>query len=180
MHQLNIMPKAESRIFCFFGSTIGNFNASEVKSFMTLLGNEMKKGDSLLMGMDMIKDISVVEKAYNDSRNITAAFNKNILNVINSLINSNFNTSNFEHYAFYNKDLNRIEMHLKAKKSMIISINNQEDFIEIRKGETIHTENSHKFNHESINTIGNWADLSTKLIVEDDNKWFSLVHYVKN
>ena len=62
---------------------------------------------------------------------------------------------------------------------MTISLNNQTDIITINKGETIHTENSHKFNHENIKTIGNWAGLSTKQIVEDDNKWFSLVHYIK-
>ena len=180
MHQLNVIPREGKRLFCFFGSTIGNLTPLETKEFMTLLGGEMQKGDSLLMGMDMVKDISVIEKAYNDSKNVTAQFNKNILNVVNSLIGSDFNVDNFNHIAFYNRELNRIEMHLEAKKDMVILLNSDANVFLIKKGETIHTENSHKFNYDSIKDIGNSAGLNVQKIVEDDEKWFSLVHYVKH
>ena len=173
------MPKVSNRLFCFLGSTIGNFTTDEVEKFMTLLGEEMQEGDSLLMGMDMIKDISTIEKAYNDSRGITALFNKNILNVVNSLIGSNFNPDYFEHVAFYNKKVDRIEMHLKAQQNMVVAFNEIADIISFKKGETIHTENSHKFNNMSIETIGYWAGLNVQKIVDDDKKWFSLVHYKK-
>lgn len=178
MHQLNAIPKSGRKLFCFFGSTIGNLTTSEAKEFMIRLGKEMQEGDSLLMGMDMVKDISIVEKAYNDSKNVTANFNKNILNVVNNLIGSDFNSENFDHLAFYNNEKNRIEMHLEAKINMTILLNN--DIINIKKGETIHTENSHKFNHNSIKTIGLWANLNTNKIITDKNGWFSLVHYIKN
>ena len=179
IHQKNWVPKSNNRLFCFFGSTIGNMNISEIKEFLELLGSEMESGDSLLLGMDMVKDLDVLERAYNDERGITAEFNINILNVINNLVGTNFNSEEFEHLAFYNKENERIEMHLKAMNDMIITFNSGFNEIHIKKGETIHTENSHKFNEQSIENFGLWAGLRTEEIYTDDNRWFSLVHYKK-
>ncbi|MBE9468455.1 MAG: L-histidine N(alpha)-methyltransferase, partial [Bacteroidetes bacterium] len=120
-YQLNKIPQKENRLFCFFGSTIGNFKFLELAKFMLVLGNEMNKGDSLLLGLDMMKEISIIEKAYNDKKGVTAEFNKNILNVVNKLIKSDFNTHDFFHYAFFNKQKSRIEMHLKALKDLEIN-----------------------------------------------------------
>ena len=139
----------------------------------------MEKGDSFLLGLDMVKDVAVLEKAYNDDKNTTAEFNRNILNVVNKLAGLNFNPDDFEHYAFYNKDKNRIEMHLKAIKDINVSINGNGEIIKILKEELIHTENSHKFSKEIINTMASWANLEIKTIHTDDQEWFSLVHYVK-
>jgi len=179
IHHLNLIPKTGRRLFCFFGSTIGNLDRNEIKAFMSLLSDEMKIGDSLFLGMDMIKDLTVVEKAYNDSKRITAAFNKNILNVINDLVGTNFEPDNFEHLAFYNKTANRIEMHLKAKRDMMINCSPEFGDISFKKGETIHTENSYKFSKEDIITFGNWANLEISKILTDENHWFSLVYYKK-
>jgi len=179
IHQKSWVPKSNNRLFCFFGSTIGNMTISETKEFLKLLGSEMGKGDSLLLGMDMVKDLNVLVKAYNDEKNITAQFNKNILNVVNKLVGLNFNADEFEHLAFYNKDKERIEMHLKAKKDMIIKTKNLSDKIFIRKGETIHTENSHKFTKESIEKFGFWAKLKVEKVLTDKNNWFSLIHFRK-
>ena len=180
IYQHNLIPKSEKRLFCFFGSTIGNLNMAEIEQFMKLLGEEMQEGDSFLLGMDMVKDIAVLEKAYNDDQQITADFNKNILNVINNLVDTNFKLAEFEHLAFYNLEKNRIEMHLKARKDIVITFNSAAGKIYIKKGETIHTENSHKFNYDNIKSIGYWAGLDTEKIFTDNNKWFSLVHYKKN
>lgn len=180
IYQLNLIPKTEKSLFCFFGSTIGNLNMTEIEQFMKFLGKQMQEGDSFLLGLDMIKDTSVLEKAYNDDQQITSDFNKNILNVINNLVNTNFEPANFEHLAFYNKSEKRIEMHLKARKDMVITFNSGGDKIHIKKGETIHTENSHKFNKDNIKTMGFWAGLDTEKIFTDNKQWFSLVHYKKN
>jgi len=180
MYQLNLIPKAEKRLFCFFGSTIGNLNMSEIEQFMKFLGEEMQEGDSFLLGIDMIKNTAVLEKAYNDEQQITADFNKNILNVINRIAKTNFKSADFEHLAFYNEEKNRIEMHLKARKDMIIAFNSEADKFHIKKGETIHTENSLKFNNDNIKSMGFWAGMNTEKIFTDDNQWFSLVHYKKN
>jgi L-histidine N-alpha-methyltransferase len=179
IHQINVVPKTGKRLFCFFGSTIGNLDMSEVKEFMELLGSEMQADDSLLLGLDMVKDIAVLEKAYNDDQRITADFNKNILNVVNSLAGTDMDPEKFEHLAFYNKEKNRIEMHLKAMKDMVVTFSTEADSIYIKKGETIHTENSHKFSRKDIKTMGSLAGLNVEQIFTDKHQWFSLVHYRK-
>ena len=178
-HQLNMIPKTGRRLFCFFGSTIGNLDMSEIKEFMELLGSEMQSGDSLLLGLDMVKDRAILEEAYNDGQKITADFNKNILNVINRLAGTDLNPAEFEHLAFYNKEKNRIEMHLKAREDIMVTFNSGVESIHISKGETIHTENSHKFSREDIQTMGYWAGLNAEKIFTDNPQWFSLVHYKK-
>jgi len=179
IHQINLVPKTNNRLFCFFGSTIGNLNKSERKEFLQRLGAEMQAGESLLLGMDMEKEIEILEKAYNDKLNITADFNKNILNVVNSLTESDFNPTDFEHLAFYNKEEKRIEMHLKANKEIDIAFKSNSEKIHIEKGETIHTENSHKFTVNDIQIMGKWAGLETEKIFFDACNWFSLVHFKK-
>jgi len=128
--------------------------------------------------MDMVKNIDILELAYNDSKGITAEFNLNILNVLNKTIGSNFNPENFQHIAFFNKQKNRIEMHLKANKDMIIYTNCY-DPVFIKKNETIHTENSHKFTYDRINELCNIGDFSELSIINDKKEWFSVVYAVK-
>ncbi len=179
LHQLHEIPKTGHRLFCFFGSTIGNLNPQEVEMFMKLMGKEMQQGESFLLGMDMIKNIAILEKAYNDDKEITAEFNKNILNVVNGLIDSDFNPSDFDHLAFYNEEMKRIEMHLLALKDVTLKINSSADKIQICKGESIHTENSHKFDPKLIDSMGIWGGLETKQVFYDENEWFGLVHFRK-
>lgn len=178
-HQINVVPKTGKRLFCFFGSTIGNLDISEVKGFMELLGSEMQTGDSLLLGLDMVKDVAVLEKAYNDDQQITAEFNKNILNVVNALTGTDMDPADFEHLAFYNKEKSRVEMHLKARNDIVITFDSETDNVHIRKGETIHTENSHKFSLDDVKTMGSLAGLNVEQIFADERQWFSLVHYRK-
>lgn len=178
--QPNRVPKTGRRLFCFFGSTIGNLTMDEVEKFMKRLGAEMQEGDGLLLGLDMIKDISILEKAYNDDRQITADFNRNILNVVNVLTDTDFDPEEFEHRSFYNKEKERIEMHLEAKRDIVITSNSAAEKIYMKKGETIHTENSHKFKKEHIEIMGLWAGLSIENFFTDPNQWFSLVYYETN
>jgi len=180
MHQLGVIPKNGKRLFCFLGSTIGNLNPIERDRFLKHLGCEMAIGDGLLLGIDMVKDVGILEKAYNDNRQITAQFNLNVLNVVNSLIDSNFEPAAFEHLAFYNQNKKRVEMHLKARHDMTITFNSGIDHIHLKKDETIHTENSHKFDDESIKTMGMLAGLTLEQVVTDENQWFSLAYFKKN
>lgn len=180
MHELITIPKNGRRLFCFLGSTIGNLSPAEIKDFMYLVGSEMNEGDYFLLGLDMVKDIKILERAYNDSQNITAEFNKNCLNVINKVLHSNFNPDQFEHLAFFNRDEQRIEMHLKALENVSIVINQSSPKIFIRKDDMIHTENSYKFEEKDIELIGNWAGLETLNVFTDQEKWFSLVQFIKN
>ncbi len=179
VHQRITFPNGGRKLFCFFGSTIGNLNSEEIEEFMTSLGAGMEIGDSLLLGVDMIKDPEIIEKAYNDNQQITAEFNRNILAATNHLAETNFIPQDFEHLAFFNEEEHRIEMHLKALKDMVIQLSSPDDQIAIKKGETIHTENSHKFSREHLEIIGHHAGLKIEKILADKNEWFSLVYYKK-
>lgn len=179
MRQFDKLPKAQNRLFCFLGSTIGNLNPEERQSFIRHLGQEMNTGDHLLLGLDMVKDPQVLNRAYNDGQEITAAFNKNILNVVNGIIDTSFDSADFEHLAFYNENEQRIEMHLKASRDRKIKINGNGHIISIKKGETIHTENSYKFKQEDIEALGTAADLEVVSVFTDDKLWFSLALYSK-
>ncbi len=173
--QLHAIPKKSKKIICFLGSTIGNLSMEKAQSFLISLKNIMNQEDLLLLGFDMVKSKKILEKAYNDSQNVTEKFNKNILNVINSHINSNFKPENFKHVAFFNEKLSRIEMHLKARKNIEILCPNYSTNIIIKEGETIHTENSYKFTEHDIKKLAEEADLKIKKQYTDKNRWFSLV-----
>lgn len=180
MHQIDVIPAIERQLFCFFGSTIGNLDRPGLMGFMEDLGKCMRAGDSLLLGMDMVKDPAVLERAYNDEQQLTAAFNRNIINVINSLLGTTLDPTGFDHLAVYNKKEKRIEMYLKAVKDMVIDLDSGGNPIHIRKGEKIHTENSHKFDTKDIEIMGSWAGLDIEEVFQDDNHWFSMVFYKKN
>ncbi len=179
MHHSNFIPDVKNKVICFFGSTIGNLNRSEAKEFIKNTANKMSPGDIFLLGTDMVKDIKILEKAYNDKLKITAAFNKNILNQVNKLLKTDFETDFFEHIAFFNKKESRIEMHLKAKTDMQISSPFLKEKLKLKKNETIHTENSHKFTKERIREFAEFTNLKTANIFTDKNQLFSLVQYIK-
>ncbi|GAF04481.1 L-histidine N(alpha)-methyltransferase [Saccharicrinis fermentans] len=174
IHQLPQLSFPGRSLFLFFGSTIGNLLPSEMKAFMEDISSIMQPGDYLLMGMDLVKDISVLEKAYNDSKEITAKFNKNVLRVINKLTGSDLCSHQFKHKAFFNEKMSRIEMHLEAKVSMCMDFPLLNKRVQFKEGETIHTENSHKFTKESIKVIAELGCLHLENIFMDEKKWFSL------
>jgi L-histidine N-alpha-methyltransferase len=133
----------------------------------------------LLLGLDMVKSKDILEKAYNDSRNVTEKFNKNILKVVNKFVNTNFDPDDFEHMAFYNAEQSRIEMYLKALKNIEISSPHFPDKIFIKRGETIHTENSYKYTHEYITNLALTSGLKIESIFIDKKKWFSVIQFKK-
>ncbi|MFO7676822.1 MAG: L-histidine N(alpha)-methyltransferase [Thermoplasmatota archaeon] len=177
--QLHLIPKKSKKIICFLGSTIGNLKKEKAKEFLVALSRIMNSGDILLIGFDMVKDKEILEKAYNDTLNITRQFNKNILNVINNLIGTDFDEDNFEHVAFFNKEKSRIEMHLKAVENVKINCPGYSSDIIIHKGETIHTENSYKFTNKDIRDFAQTAQVDIQNRYTDENKWFSLVEFIK-
>jgi L-histidine N-alpha-methyltransferase len=179
MKQLDLIPKGLKRFFCFLGSTVGNISEGDAIGFFRVLGGAMRAGDMLLLGADMVKSKGVLEKAYNDSEGVTAQFNRNILNVVNDIASTNFHPEAFEHVAFYNEEQSRIEMHLKAKEDQEVSSPFFAERITITKGESIHTENSHKFTHEYIEDFARAAGLEIQHIFSDRKKWFSLVLLAK-
>lgn len=139
-------------IYAFYpGSTIGNFTPVNAREFLGRIADICGNGSGLLIGVDLQKKESLLNKAYNDSEGITAEFNLNILHHINELFGANFNLSKFKHHAFYNKAEGRIEMHLLSLAQQVITIDHQS--ISIGKYETILTEYSYKYTTESFTEL---------------------------
>ncbi len=146
-----IHGEAEQRVIFFPGSTLGNFTKSESRNFLKIIRSEIKKGDGFILGIDLVKDTKVLLDAYNDSMNVTAEFNLNILQSINDQFGSDFVLENFEHKAVYNEIENRIEMYLISLVDQNVSIG--EDLFYIQKNEKLLTEYSHKYTIEAIEKL---------------------------
>ena len=179
MQQIHLVSQHENRIFCFFGSTIGNLDRRDAVQFVAKLGKLMKAGERLLIGLDMVKDKAVLERAYNDEKDVTARFNKNILNVANKILGTDFEPEYFQHHAFFDDEKQRIEMHLVATRDMTVKSQFFERDLEIPKGQTIHTENSHKFTSYHIDEFASVSGLSVRAVYTDSNRWFTLTDYIK-
>jgi len=176
LHGLEFISKQAQKIVCLFGSTIGNLLHHEAITFIKDVGSKLNSGDSFILGMDMVKDKTILERAYNDSQQITAAFNKNILNAINAIIKTEIDPDNFEHKAFFKESENRIEMHLIALSDLKYYSPYSEKAIILKEGESIHTENSHKFTEADIYKFAALSGLTIRNIFTDKpNRWFSLV-----
>ena len=106
----------------FPGSTIGNFNPAEALNLLRVMYQEAAPGGALLIGVDLKKDISVLDQAYNDSAGVTAEFNLNTLRRLNREFGSDFDLKAFHHRAFYNEAKGRIEMHLVSKAAQTVTL----------------------------------------------------------
>jgi L-histidine Nalpha-methyltransferase len=177
--QFGQVHRKKPAIVCFFGSTIGNFEWEAALQLIQNISREMKTGDLLLLGMDMIKPEPVLYAAYNDARGITAAFNKNILNSVNDLIRSDFQTSDFDHLAFFNKEKSRMEMHLVARRDLILHSGHFSEDIPINTGETIHTENSYKYSYRHIEELVDATKLHLDQVHSDEQGWFTVTQFRK-
>ncbi|MBD3380305.1 MAG: L-histidine N(alpha)-methyltransferase [Candidatus Omnitrophica bacterium] len=168
-------PPERRRVFCFFGSTLGNLLRPAALELVRRIAGSMREGDEFLLGLDMVKEKSILERAYNDGAGVTRRFNRNILKVVNALAGTGFDPAKFRHLAFYNKREARIEMYLEAREQMTVSTPLLKDDIIIREEERIHTENSHKFTKRHIEEISSYAGLDIAGIFTDKRKWFSLL-----
>jgi L-histidine Nalpha-methyltransferase len=172
---LNSIPADRNRLFLFFGSTIGNFDEKERAGLLKNIAGFMGPGDRFLVGIDMLKDAGILERAYNDSRGVTAEFNRNILNVINRELNADFETRYFDHVAFFDKEKERVEMHLRSTCATSAFIGKLRMTVELEEGETIHTEICKKFSRESAEAMAQAAGLKIERWFSDPEEWFSLI-----
>jgi len=174
------IPSGRERLFVFFGSTIGNFGVDERVNLLRQVAGMMGPCDRFLLGIDMIKQVGMLERAYNDSRGVTAKFNKNILEVVNRELDANFDLSDFDHLAFYNAGRERVEMHLQANRKLSVQVNGLGMGISMEEGETIHTEICGKFNRESAIAMTEEAGLRIEGWYSDPQGWFSLAELTKS
>ena len=150
-HHLSKIPAATGkRLVLFLGGTIGNLDPVERTEFLASVAELLGPEDRLLIGLDLLKDPATIEAAYNDGAGVTAAFNRNMLNVLNRGLTADFNPDSFEHRAFFNEEESRIEMHLVPNGPQMVSIRDLGITVTIDPSETIWTECSYKFTEESL------------------------------
>lgn len=169
-------PKFEAPVlYIFLGSSIGNFSENEAITLLSETSKRMNSNDYFLLGIDRVKDSDILEKAYNDTKGVTAEFNINVLNVLNSKLEANFLLENFTHQAIYNKPKEQIEMYLISKVSQNVSFKKLNKSIKFDENEKILTEVSRKYTRSSIQNLLTKSNLVETLHFEPDNQYFSLV-----
>ena len=169
-----------NNLIVFLGSSFGNYEPKAGLRFLQKINSLMKNNDLFLLGLDLTKDETVLEKAYNDSQGITAQFNLNVLSRINSELDANFDINKFVHHAVYNKNQNRIEMYLRSLEKQIVNIPKADLVLEIKKDELIHTENSFKFTISQIKEMSALSNFQIQDIWCDEKRYFGLVLLSKN
>jgi L-histidine Nalpha-methyltransferase len=150
---LGRLPAGERRLFLFLGGTIGNFEIGPDAQLLSRIAGQMHDSDRLLLGTDLIKDPATLNAAYNDTGGITAAFNKNLLAVVNRELGGHFELADFTHRAFYDPERERIEMHLVANRRHHLSIDALRMRVHFERRETILTEISRKFSRASVEAL---------------------------
>jgi L-histidine N-alpha-methyltransferase len=147
---LTRIPDDGRRVIAFLGGTIGNFEAPARAEFLAEIAAGLGPRDHLLLGLDLVKDIDRLEAAYDDSAGVTAAFNKNVLAVMNRELEADFDERRFMHVAVFEKDASQIEMRLKALEPHTVRVGALALEVEFATGEEMRTEVSAKFTREQV------------------------------
>lgn len=147
---LTKIPSGGRRLFVFLGSTIGNLTPGPRAQFLSTLAAQMGPGDGLLLGTDLVKDIARLVRAYDDTAGVTAAFNRNVLAVINRELDADFDVDAFRHVARWNASEERIEMWLRTGRSQRVRIGALELTVDFAAGEEMLTEVSCKFRPDGV------------------------------
>ena len=141
--------------------------------FLTMARRLLGRSAQMLIGVDLLKSAGRLERAYNDAQGVTDAFNKNVLARINCELNGNFDVRQFAHRAVFNTGLSRIEMHLVSLVDQRVEIGRNFE-VGFRAGETIHTENSHKYTLDGFASLVRQAGWSPAACWTDANEDFSV------
>jgi L-histidine N-alpha-methyltransferase len=172
---LDALPPAEGpRVIVFLGGTIGNFLPGTRRKFLRSLGRQLRPEDRILLGTDLVKDPAVLEAAYNDSAGVTAAFNRNVLAVMNRELAADFDLESFEHVAFYDREQEWIEMRLRAVRPMDVHIAKLGLDVHFAAREELRTEISAKFTRERLEADLRAAGLVLDQFLTDDDEFFAL------
>ncbi|WP_372411047.1 L-histidine N(alpha)-methyltransferase [Streptomyces luteireticuli] len=138
------------RLLAFLGGTIGNLPPAERADFLAVLRERLAPGDALLLGTDLVKDERALVAAYDDARGVTAAFNKNVLLVVNRELGADFDPDDFGHVALWDPDQEWIEMRLRALRPVTVKVRALDLEVSFEKGEELRTEISAKFRREKV------------------------------
>jgi dimethylhistidine N-methyltransferase len=156
----------------FLGSSIGNFSPKEARSFLIQLRKNLNTGDLVLIGFDLVKDPGLIQDAYNDSSEVTAAFNLNVLNHVNRELDGHFDLENFRYEGIYEEDKLVVQSFLISQQDQKVPIGVLERAFHFSSGESIHTEDSHKFRELDIEKLAEQTGFAVKGHLYDSKGYF--------
>ena len=165
--------QTEKRVFFYPGSSLGNFQPEQALAFLQQLADPAQgRARGLLLGIDLVKDRSTLQAAYDDALGVTAAFNKNLLRHVNALLGANFDLRRWCHVALFNAEQSRIEMHLQARYDQTVRWpGHARRFL---AGERIHTENSYKYTPDGMTSLLRQAGFTQVRHWSDPKGWFAV------
>jgi dimethylhistidine N-methyltransferase len=174
--ELPLPRKLSARSIIYFpGSTIGNFEPDAAVAFLERLVELAGEPGGLLIGVDLQKDRDVIERAYNDSADVTAAFNLNLLARINRELGADFHLTNWEHRAIYNETAGRIEMYLVSRTKQAAQIEDRQ--FDFATGEQILTEYSYKHTPAGFALLAQKAGFHFEKLWTDHRRWFGVFYF---
>ena len=162
------------KLVLYLGSSIGNFDPEEAVGLLEQVRKQLSKGDKLLLGTDLVKDLSVLLPAYDDAEGVTAEFNLNILRRLNRELDGNFDMDSFAHVAVWNARESRIEMHLESLKTQAVRLPLASLSVGFLAGERVHTENSYTYTMPMVHEMLAKAGFTLTQTWMDQCKWFGL------
>jgi L-histidine N-alpha-methyltransferase len=164
---LDRLPDAGTRMVAFLGGTIGNLHTPQREAFLCSVHDALEPGDTLLLGTDLVKDRGRLVAAYDDSAGVTAAFNKNLLDVLNRELDADFDPDRFDHVARFDEDGSFIEMRLRSRGEQQVVVRDLDLTVHFDDGEDLRTEISTKFQHQRVRSelvaagltpLAHWTD----------------------
>lgn len=164
------LPPNARRVAFFPGSTIGNLHPAEATAFLHRIRATIGSQGALVLGVDRRKDASVLHAAYNDAAGVTAAFNLNLLARLNRELNANFDLHSFRHWARFNDESSRIEMHLESTVQQQVCVGGVP--VDFGRGETILTECSYKYDLPFLEAVVKPAGFTIEQLWTDKRDWF--------
>ena len=173
------IEKSLPTLFIFLGSSVGNFNRSEFVRFFSHVSASMGPSDFFLLGVDRVKEVELLEKAYNDSQGITADFILNVFSNINRLMASNFDSKKMRYHSWYNPDWQQIEMYAVSTANQEIRFPSHDASFPWPKDDRILVEISRKFDPARLQQQLKWFGLQPVEHFTDANEWFSLLLFRK-
>lgn len=166
------LPGRPARLLFFPGSTIGNLDPDDAAAFLRRVRDLVGDDGKALVGVDLVKDVAVLDRAYNDPEGHTARFNLNLLVRLNRELATDFEVSAFAHRAFYDAAKQRIEMHLVSRQAQTVKLRGES--IRFAAGETIHTENSYKYRIDQFADLAGATGFALRACWRDARDWFGL------
>ncbi len=168
-----------SRLVTFFAGTLGNLHPDQVPAFLTLVAQQLAEGDGFLVGIDLIKDSARLDAAYNDAAGVTAAFNKNVLTVLNRRFGADFPVDAFEHHAFYDAAKAWVDIRVRATRAVDVHIDALDLRIRLEAGQEIRTELSCKYSSESFSAAVQGTGFEVRQAYTDPERLFADVLLVR-